>query len=381
MGKQTMMDMGGAVPTQAMPPQSVEDRINGYLASTDPYYGDPEPEPAGGKGAPGRQPAPVSDEGALSFWERDEDDEDYSDGEIAAPEAEAREQEADAPERPKKKSLSALAKHLGVSVEDIYQHLTVPVTTTEGRQEVTLGAWKDAYQEATLLRAQREAHRAEVAQAQSQLAQQQQEANIQLQYTYGVLSQVEQALVEEANGPEMVQLQQTNPQLYAVRYNALQMRYSQLQQAKQQTEQQVKQQMAKQQEAIKAAKAQQTVQVLSLIPEWRDSGVQEIERRAITGHLTKQGFTEQEVSGVFDARAWSILRKAWLYDQGVRNAPRHPGSGAKGNATRKPMEPGRPERRANAARQKAALREQFKARGDVRSLAALLDSDEYLGGG
>lgn len=59
--------------------------------------------------------------------------------------------------------------------------------------------------------------------------------------------------------------------------------------------------------------------LLEKIPSWRDPAKLEAERTLIRGHLVSEGFSEQEIGALMDARMVAVARKAALYDQLVRS--------------------------------------------------------------
>lgn len=60
--------------------------------------------------------------------------------------------------------------------------------------------------------------------------------------------------------------------------------------------------------------------LLDKLPEWKDEGKAKAEKAALRDYLLSQGFDEQSVSGVSDAKAVVMARKAMLYDQMMSKA-------------------------------------------------------------
>ena len=58
-----------------------------------------------------------------------------------------------------------------------------------------------------------------------------------------------------------------------------------------------------------------------LIPEWLDTEVAAKERVAVVNYAQRQGYSETELSQVSDARAVSMIRKAYLYDELMSGKP------------------------------------------------------------
>jgi len=75
------------------------------------------------------------------------------------------------------------------------------------------------------------------------------------------------------------------------------------------------QNQADQQKALAAHIAKQQEELLAKLPEWKDEAKAKTERAAIREYLVGQGFGENDVDGISDARAVVMARKAMLYDQ------------------------------------------------------------------
>jgi hypothetical protein len=95
-------------------------------------------------------------------------------------------------------------------------------------------------------------------------------------------------------------------------------RTRQEQQAWVQSQQQVllqRQQIEEQQEQSKTLEVERD-KLLDALPEWRDSDKARAEKAKIVEYATgKLGFTAEEISDIFDARAVVALRKAMLFDE------------------------------------------------------------------
>ena len=60
--------------------------------------------------------------------------------------------------------------------------------------------------------------------------------------------------------------------------------------------------------------------VLAKLPEWSDPAKATADKAAIRAYLLEQGYDENAVSSVADARAVLMARKAMLYDQMLKKA-------------------------------------------------------------
>ena len=64
----------------------------------------------------------------------------------------------------------------------------------------------------------------------------------------------------------------------------------------------------------------QQQELLAKLPDWKDEGKATAEKAALRTYLLQQGYDEQAVSSVADARAVVMARKAMLYDQMLAKA-------------------------------------------------------------
>ena len=58
-----------------------------------------------------------------------------------------------------------------------------------------------------------------------------------------------------------------------------------------------------------------------IIPEWLDEKIAAKEKAAVVNYAQRQGYSETELSQVSDARAVSMIRKAYLYDELMSGKP------------------------------------------------------------
>ena len=67
--------------------------------------------------------------------------------------------------------------------------------------------------------------------------------------------------------------------------------------------------------------AQERDRMHELIPEWRDEEVAAKEKAAVVTYAQRQGYSDVELAQVSDARAVSMIRKAYLYDELMKMKP------------------------------------------------------------
>lgn len=144
-----------------------------------------------------------------------------------------------------------------------------------------------------------------------------------LQQTMQNLQATEQVLVNEFQsdyqGVDWDRLRREDPaefsamqQEFANRQQRIQQMIGQSRQAQQQALQQYQ---ARQAQAAEQLKAQNFDKLHDLIPDWKDEGKFTEGKKALREYLKGNGFSDNEINGVYDARAISMARKAMLYDQ------------------------------------------------------------------
>lgn len=129
------------------------------------------------------------------------------------------------------------------------------------------------------------------------------------------LQQGENVLIGDVNSAEMTALRQSNPAEWAARREELGQRIANIRGLYQQASQQYDAYQAKQDETVTAemtARRQKEIERLhSAIPEW-DSNL----RGAVWSYLSeKQGFSDDDLSTVYDHRLIVLANKARLYDE------------------------------------------------------------------
>lgn len=134
-------------------------------------------------------------------------------------------------------SISDLAEHLGVETADLY-NVSIPITDANGeRKEVSLGEWKDTFQNNE--RAQRLAQESEALKAELQSQQQQAAEAMERQAQEGAmfLNQVQQTLQTEFQSIDWDNLRINNPTEWTAKRQEFQERNGKLQTMRQQAAQ------------------------------------------------------------------------------------------------------------------------------------------------
>lgn len=333
---------------------SVTDRLSNWLDTQDA----PPPEPVAQK------PVPQAEE-------YDDAPEPVAAPEVAqdAPEPVA-ESEDEAVEIA---TLQDLAQHLNVDVADLY-NIRLPVTGPEGRQEISLGEWKDGYQEVAKVRKieaeitqQRQQFEQERAQVQELLYRQAVE-------TQALLESAEKSLLEDFSRIDWNQLRATNPAEWAARQTEYQNRQRQIQDAKAAAARryhELNEQQAQEHQARMSHLVQRESQLLlERIPEWRDDARASAEKAALRQYLMGAGYSSDDVSSVVDSRAVALARKAMLFDQMQSKAAAKKAAVVK--IGKKVLKPSSRDAATPQAENIQRLRTQLRKSGSHKDAAALI---------
>jgi len=134
--------------------------------------------------------------------------------------------------------------------------------------------------------------------------------------TYAQRLQVIEQLLQQQSGTEnLAELRENDPIAYALAVADRSEKEKQLS-AIQAERQRVMQEQAQQQSQVLQSHIQQEQQKLvELIPEFKDDAKAEVIRRDIRSYAKSIGFSDQELSQVYDSRAVSALYKSMMYDK------------------------------------------------------------------
>jgi len=140
--------------------------------------------------------------------------------------------------------------------------------------------------------------------------------------TYAQRLQVIEQLLQQQTGTEnLAELKENDPIAYAIAIAERSEKEKQLS-AIQAERQRVQQEQAQQQAQVLQSHIQQEQQKLvEMIPEFRDEAKAEVIRRDIRSYAKSIGFSDQELSQVYDSRAVSALYKSMMYDKLVAGKP------------------------------------------------------------
>jgi hypothetical protein len=129
------------------------------------------------------------------------------------------------------------------------------------------------------------------------------------------LQVIEQMLQQQSGTEDLSQLRENDPIGYALAVADRSEKEKQIQ-AIRAERQRVQQEQAQQQSQVLQSHVQQEQQKLvDLIPEFKDEAKAEVIRRDIRAYAKSIGFSDQELSQVYDSRAVTALYKSMMYDK------------------------------------------------------------------
>jgi hypothetical protein len=241
---------------------------------------------------------------------------DESNEEQEEPVVEQKEEEAEQPWIPE--TVDELAEGLGVDV-DALKAIKVKTKVDGVEADVPLGEVIKNYQLNKALTERSEAlahHKKALEQAYQQFSV---ERDTRLQDLNSWNQILETRLREQVAAVDWQQLREEDPAEYAAKRQEFTERIAEIESMKASMEHHRQAAMAEQQQAYMAQLeqvVQENIQRLpTLIPEYKDENFRKKDMAELKDYLTSQGFSEQEVRTVFDARQVAIARKAKLYDQ------------------------------------------------------------------
>jgi hypothetical protein len=272
-------------------------------------------------------------------------------------------------------TLSDLAGHLGIDAADLYK-LKLPITNVDGeRQEISIGEWKDGYQNAQ--RAERLTQEAQDLRDQLQTERQQLAARHQQEAaeSSGLLNSVERALESEFSSINWNELRANNPTEWAVKRQEFQERKGALGKMRQEAAQEWdrNQQARTQENEAQMAEAIQREHrsMMAKVPEWKDDSVMQAEQASLRDYLLDSGYNEQEIGEAYDHRAIVLARKAMKYD-----AMQSTGKAA----TKKVVKLGKKVLTPGAKRSKGAAKQdaEGRLRGNLKKSGSLDDATALI---
>ena len=183
------------------------------------------------------------------------------------------------------------------------------------------------------------------------------------------LSIIEQMLQQPE--PDLSQLKETDPIGYAVAVAEQTERQKQLAAVQQERARLAQQQQSEQAERLKMHLATEAAKLREAIPEWQDEVKGEIIKKEIREYAKSVGFSDQELSQVYDSRAVTALYKAAQYDKLMKGK-----IDATKKVTQAPrmLKPGTSTPETRQTEQSKKLKQQVRKTGKVKDAARLFES-------
>jgi hypothetical protein len=181
---------------------------------------------------------------------------------------------------------------------------------------------------------------------------------------------IEQMLKQQDSGEDLASLKETDPIGYAVKVAEQAEREKQLSAVRAEQQRIAQQQQSEQQERLKSYLAQEAQKLAEAIPEMNDPAKGQAIRTDIRNFAQKLGYSEQELSQVYDSRAVTALYKAMQYDKLMSG---------KGDATKKVqqapkmLKPGTSTPEARQSQEVKQLRGRLKKSGKAKDAASLFE--------
>jgi Tfp pilus assembly protein PilN len=129
------------------------------------------------------------------------------------------------------------------------------------------------------------------------------------------LQVIEQLLQQQDQGQDLASLKSEDPIAYAVAMAEKMERDKQLQAVQMEKQRVQQEQQSHQQAQLQKHIQAEQAKLVEAIPEFKDDVKAEVIRRDIRNYAKAQGFTDQELSQVYDSRAVLALYKAAQYDK------------------------------------------------------------------
>ena len=129
------------------------------------------------------------------------------------------------------------------------------------------------------------------------------------------LQVIEQLLQQQDQGLDLASLKSEDPIAYAVAMGEKMERDKQLQAVQMERQRVQQEQQSHQQAQLQKHIQSEQAKLVEAIPEFKDDVKAEVIRRDIRNYAKAQGFTDQELSQVYDSRAVLALYKAAQYDK------------------------------------------------------------------
>jgi len=138
----------------------------------------------------------------------------------------------------------------------------------------------------------------------------------QLRDTYAQRLEVIEKLLTQDQGEEnLAELKESDPIGYAIKVAERSEKEKQLQAVRAEKQKIAQQQESDRQQALQSHLQAEAVKLKEMIPEFRDEAKAEIARKDIRSYAKSVGFSDEELSQVYDSRAVKTLYNAMMYEK------------------------------------------------------------------
>jgi hypothetical protein len=138
----------------------------------------------------------------------------------------------------------------------------------------------------------------------------------QLRDTYAQrLEVIEKLLAQDQGDENLSELRDSDPIGYAIKIAERSEKEKQLQAVRAEKQKIAQQQESDRQQALQSHLQQEAVKLREMIPEFKDEAKAEIARKDIRTYAKSVGFSDEELSQVYDSRAVKTLYNAMMYEK------------------------------------------------------------------
>ena len=184
------------------------------------------------------------------------------------------------------------------------------------------------------------------------------------------LQAIEQFITEQMPQEDLNSLKENDPIGYAVRVAELSEKKEQLNAIRAEQYRIGQIQQSEQAQAMQQRVAQEAQKLTAILPEFSDPAKGEIVRKEIRNYGKTLGFTDEELSQVYDSRHVVTLHKAMMYDKLQKSKP---AVTKKVNEAPKMLKAGSANTKANSSETIKKQSQQLRQTGKVRDAAALFE--------
>lgn len=293
---------------------------------------------------------------------------------------EASEEEAEEVEEVQITSLADWAEHDGIEIADAYS-ITIPVSENGQTKEVPIGELKDSYQASQVVRAAQEKLTKQMQEFEETSAKRKEEMGQHFYTAAKMVESIERSVIGEMNTPQMAELRQTDPAEYAAAFAEHQERSRSVASMKQELASEYAQYKEREKAELEAKQAQYIQKAFAvlpqIIPEWADERVAKQEAPMIRDYGTRTGFTEEDMSKIYDPRLLKVFRDAALHSKQEAAKPEQKKKVA--SIGKKVLKSGKSKSKVDRKHDAfKADRKKLRGSGDVRDAAALFEK-HFLG--